>query len=56
MQGRNLGGAITPPSMLELKSLSTLLFLYHDISDFVEVKVEQESEWEPKLLGFLCRW
>ena len=45
-----------PFNMLELKSLSTLLFLYHDIPDFAEVKVKQESEWEPKLLGFLCRW
>ncbi len=42
--------------MIELKSLFILLLLYHDISDFAEVKVKQESEWEPKLLGFLCRW
>ena len=42
--------------MLELKSLSTLLFLYYDILGFAEIKMKSESEWEPKLLGFLCRW
>ncbi len=48
--------AITTPNMLELKSLSTLLFLYYDIPGFAEIKMKPESEWEPKLLGFLCRW
>ena len=53
---RTLSVATTTPNILKLNVRFNVLSSYQNMLGFAEVKVEPESEWEPKLLGFLCRW
>lgn len=48
----SLNIAITPAYMIELGSSFSLIY----VLDLAGARVQRESEWEPKLVGFLCKW